>query len=232
MPELFGIDCPKCGESTTTMVVVGRARQGQIWKCTACRGMWFDQTTCEMVLDEDLADDVREFIRGTGAGKTLPLRPPQAGYRVSARRSGDGGIRCAECGHEPVAYTTSAARHGVQLRLDVCRGHGTWFDRGEAAQFMMAVELRRYGSHGRVPEDQVKLWPDDRPEPEAPLRDYQPWIPPKQPPLASPKFYQELVRDEPPPLPRPRTPVKPAVRDPETAWADMMSELSRLAKDQ
>lgn len=225
MPDLFGIDCPKCGESTTTMIVVGRARQGQIWKCTACRGMWFDQTTCEMVLDEDLAEDVREFIRGTEAGKTLPPRPPRAGYRVSARRSGEGGIRCAECGQEPLAYTTSSTHHGVKLRLDVCRGHGTWFDRGEAPQFMMAVELRRYGSHGPVAEDDLKHWPDDRPDPDP--------VEPMRSKLSKEAvhFQKQPVKVK-PPLPRPRTPAKPAVRDPETAWANMMNELSRLAKDE
>ncbi|HRI63444.1 MAG TPA: hypothetical protein PK156_04380 [Polyangium sp.] len=235
--EPVGIGCPKCGEDMVSAVAEGCARTGQLWKCTACIGMWLDQTACEILLDEDLADEVRAFIRGSRAANpppanAAPTAPPAAGYRVSARRTGDGRVRCMQCGQEPLMYETSQARHGVRLKLDVCRGHGTWFDRGEAPQFLMAVELRRYGSHGPVLDQGLQPWPDDRPEPKPAIagHGHHGEITAKPAPKASapnPEFFASLVEDKPLPAPPVPTVPKPAVNNPDAEWQTFMNTIFR-----
>lgn len=237
--EPLGSGCPKCGQDMMSAVVEGCARTGQLWKCTSCIGMWLDQTACEILLDEDLADDVRAFIRGSRAANPPPTNaaakaPPPPGYRVSARRSGDGRVRCMQCGHEPLTYETSQERHGVRLKLDVCRGHGTWFDRGEAPQFLMAIELRRYGSHGPVLEQGLQPWPDDRPEPKPAIARHGrhgeiSHEPAPKAPAPNPEFFASLVEDTPDPAPAPPLPTvpKPAVKDPEGEWQTLMNAIFR-----
>lgn len=202
------------------------------WKCVDCQGMWLDQRACETLVNEELSNAERDFIRIDA--RRAVAAPVQGGYRDAARQPGDSGMACPVCREAVVTYVTSEARHGVRVKLDVCAGHGTWFDRGECRSLLMAVELKRLNlqferDHGDLRGVEAESqWPHTGPDPVAPL----PAAParsipiPREPGAWGPATEIPRARRRPPPPPRPLS------NDPDANWSALVSDLSDLVKKQ
>jgi Zn-finger nucleic acid-binding protein len=152
-PECFGLmfkgsrHCPRCGANAEAARVEESQREARqkcprcqlqlerivlgttgLRECKRCDGLWVDVATLEQICAE---------------------REPQAAvlgaaHLSSAQRSADVGARvryvpCPECG-QLMNRVNFARCSGVIV--DVCKGHGTWFDRDELAEI---VEFIRAG---------------------------------------------------------------------------------------
>jgi Zn-finger nucleic acid-binding protein len=200
------------------------ARVGRMWKCIDCRGMWLDQTACELLVNEEMPDEPRGFIRVDGPStKTAPVT---MGYRTAARQSGDSSMLCPQCSGSLLSYATSEGRHGVTVKLDVCAGHGTWFDRGEARTLLSAVEMKRLDvqfereRHARNMVNERTAWPHAGPEPVAPL--------PASPPAAR-RAPSNTASNPARNVPRQGSPRDPKA-DPDTAWSVLLDDLYKQTR--
>ena len=119
--------CPRCGG-----VVWGRALPaGSGHACGSCGGVWLD-TAAASRMSEVLCS---ETLAHADAGAQL------AKHAVDTR----GAIACPVCG---AAMDRSVAGQ-TRVEIDVCRAHGTWFDRDELGRVAQAhATARAYGQHG------------------------------------------------------------------------------------
>lgn len=149
-PQCFGMmfkgsrHCPRCGASAARSteveeaarrcphcriameaVIVGRTR---LHECSSCDGLWVDVTSFEQICADR---EQQSAVLG-------------AAHFASAQRSvpGEAHVRyvpCPECGQ---LMNRVNFAHCSGVVVDVCKGHGTWFDRDELAEI---VEFIRAG---------------------------------------------------------------------------------------
>jgi len=136
--------CPRC--SRPLRAATGGAdessRDGTIYECTGCGGLFVDKSSLERIVAR-ANDDARRSGR---AAHEFP--PPSVARPV-----------------EPVHYVKCPACKGVMNRVnfgrrsgvvvDVCRQHGTWFDAGELTA---AIEFVQSGGY----EDSKQREAEDR----------------------------------------------------------------------
>ncbi len=116
------LDCPKC-KTAMKQVEVGKSA---LWECAQCEGTWVDAETVKLICSE--SDQQAAVLN-------LPVVP-------SARHPPDLNFRYVPC---PVCSqlmnrVNFARSSGVII--DVCRDHGTWFDKDELRR---VVEFIRSG---------------------------------------------------------------------------------------
>ncbi|HEY0375818.1 MAG TPA: zf-TFIIB domain-containing protein [Pyrinomonadaceae bacterium] len=113
--------CPRC-RVPLEPVAVGSA---SLEECTRCDGLWVDVASFERIVNER---EERAAVLGTPS--LLPK--PAAGESERVRY-----VPCPACG-ELMNRVNFARCSGVVV--DVCKGHGTWFDRDELRQIVEFIQ--------------------------------------------------------------------------------------------
>jgi Zn-finger nucleic acid-binding protein len=128
--------CPRCGGQLQAY----DASQLLFGICLGCAGAWLDNRGCQAMLAGELPEPVRQLLRDAEARAA----DAPGGYRSAAKAEPSGDAApCPACAAPLRPYVTDEAKQGVRVELDVCPGHGAWFDRGEAWKLLQAVELKR-----------------------------------------------------------------------------------------
>ena len=120
--------CPRCDRPLVGQLVADVLLD----QCDGCGGMFVDSTALERILAERRQARADALL---GAPPPATATPASPGGRVY--------IRCPDC--DTMMNRRSFAR-GAGVIVDVCRGHGTWFDAGELPKvvaFAMAGGLER-----------------------------------------------------------------------------------------
>lgn len=120
------VSCPRCRVGLES-IAVGSAR---LRECARCDGLWVDVESFERIVNEH-----EEQAAVLGAPSLLP-KPDAGGAGASVKVHY---VPCPECG-QLMNRVNFARCSGVVV--DVCKGHGTWFDRDELRQI---VEFIRGG---------------------------------------------------------------------------------------
>ena len=114
--------CPRCRVEMES-VAVGSA---SLRECALCNGLWVDVESFEQIINE------REQQSAVlGAPSILPPHAASAGSPDKVRY-----VPCPECG-QLMNRVNFARCSGVVV--DVCKGHGTWFDRDELRKIIEFV---------------------------------------------------------------------------------------------
>jgi Zn-finger nucleic acid-binding protein len=117
-------DCPRC-RKPLEMVMLG---QTEVCECPGCQGIWADKEIVEQVCADR---DKQTLVLGTASAL-----PPAAGTSLEKE------IRYLPC---PICkmlmHRVNFARCSAVI-VDVCKAHGTWFDRDELRR---VVEFLRAG---------------------------------------------------------------------------------------
>jgi Zn-finger nucleic acid-binding protein len=129
--------CPRCGQTLTARLVGDLTLDD----CPGCAGVFIDAAAIAKLL-EDRAAARAEAVLGAYHG--VP--------RVSdmTARGGKLYIKCPICG--TVMNRKQFAR-GAGVVLDVCKGHGTWFDAGELP---VVVDFVKNGGLGRAEKAELE----------------------------------------------------------------------------
>ena len=115
--------CLRCGASMQD-ARIGETTYSQ---CRACGGLWLSVEAVERL--RRVTD--QELRRAVAVGEMLALARPARGE-----------LACPACKAPLERLTVKDTVHDV----DVCRKHGTWFDRTELLGFMDAQQRRREGA--------------------------------------------------------------------------------------
>lgn len=120
--------CPAC---TTSHALTARLLGGVLLdECPACHGVW---------LDAGAVDRIVRDRQQSSLGTLRQMTPPAPGLGAAAGAGSPASspgqtpgrsmyIACPDCGQ--IMNRVNFARHSGII-LDVCRGHGTWFDSSE-----------------------------------------------------------------------------------------------------
>lgn len=128
-----GARCPRCGSP----LVVRTGSDLTIGACRRCAGIWLDNRGCHLLVSGFAPERLKQALQSID---TLPASADPVGYRVAAPPASP---TCPACGAELELRVTDEARQGIRIQLDLCRAHGTWFDRHEAWTLLQAVELKQ-----------------------------------------------------------------------------------------
>jgi Zn-finger nucleic acid-binding protein len=96
--------------------------------CGGCGGVWVDNKLGAQIAR--IGNSVAQSVAG--------IVDARAQQRVDLAAA----IVCPECA-QPLARTVVPGNMRRPLEIDCCNTHGTWFDRGELASLLIAVEQRR-----------------------------------------------------------------------------------------
>jgi len=129
--------CPRC-RSTLARVAVGST---SLDECTGCGGLWLSPPSFEAICAE------RES-QAAVLGIALPVLAPPEGGPVGAPP--ERYWPCPDC--QRLMNRFNFARTSGVL-VDVCRGHGVWFDAGELRRI---VEFIREGGLDRKREREMR----------------------------------------------------------------------------
>ena len=143
--------CPHCGCETDAADAVRQAERRcprcqvalsvraiddiEVNECQGCAGVFIDARAIEKMLgdrQQARAEAVVGAYRATPRRMETPGGPNQKLY-----------IKCPECG---TIMNRKLFAKGTGVIVDVCRGHGTWFDAGElpvVVEFVMNGGLER-----------------------------------------------------------------------------------------
>jgi Zn-finger nucleic acid-binding protein len=117
--------CPCCAGSPA---LVARLVGGVLLdECPTCRGVWLDSAAVDRIVRERQEHSMSTLRQMAGPALSDPAVPPSAatGAPAGQRRMY---IQCPDC-DQVMNRVNFARRSGIIL--DVCRGHGTWFDASE-----------------------------------------------------------------------------------------------------
>ena len=94
-------------------------------ECPGCRGVWLDAGAVDRLVRERMSESLSTLrqMTATPSGGMEAVSPDAAGGPSQPGRAMY--IRCPDC--EQVMNRVNFARRSGVI-LDVCRGHGTWFD--------------------------------------------------------------------------------------------------------
>ena len=117
--ELAKRSCPRC------RVDLKRVRVGEVAlrECDRCGGLWVDVSSFEKICAER---EQQSAVLGAASPVPKGLQSFDSGNRVSY-------VPCPECS-ELMNRVNFARCSGIVV--DVCKGHGTWFDRDEMHQIV------------------------------------------------------------------------------------------------
>jgi Zn-finger nucleic acid-binding protein len=117
--------CPRC-RTEMESIAVGSA---SLRECARCNGLWVDVASFEQIINER---EQQSAVLGTAS-----ILPKQTGGSSEPNKVRY--VPCPEC-NQLMNRVNFARCSGVVV--DVCKGHGTWFDRDELSQI---VEFIRGG---------------------------------------------------------------------------------------
>ena len=146
MPELKSAPCPRC-RLDMEAVTVGAVN---LRECKRCAGLWLDVATMEKIC----ADKERQTAI-LGIPVTIS-EPATVNLETNIRY-----IPCPAC--SKLMNRVAFASHS-RVIVDVCRGHGTWFDRDELRR---VVEFIRAGGLEKAREEELAILAAKKPRPEA-----------------------------------------------------------------
>jgi Zn-finger nucleic acid-binding protein len=115
--------CPRCRVELAP-VAVGAA---SLRECERCGGLWVDVQTFEQIC----ADREQQSTVLGGAASVAPARAKGQGEPDKVRY-----VPCPECSRL-MNRVNFAQCSGVVV--DICKGHGTWFDRDELAEIVSFI---------------------------------------------------------------------------------------------
>lgn len=111
--------CPSCQVS----MLRGTIGVTRLHECARCFGIWLDAATFEQICRTS-----EQQAAVLGSAQSLPARPAT----IAPVRY----LRCPEC-QELMRRVNFARCSGVVI--DVCRAHGTWFDRDELHRIVLFI---------------------------------------------------------------------------------------------
>jgi Zn-finger nucleic acid-binding protein len=118
--------CPRCRGALTVSAIGSAILEG----CGACGGVWVDAQSFQQICQS--REQQAAYV---GAGS--PLAAPSLG--AAAEHDSVQYVKCPMCGQ--LMNRMNFARHSGVI-VDVCKRHGTWFDRDELRRI---VEFIRAG---------------------------------------------------------------------------------------
>ena len=118
--DLPTLKCPRCRVEMQSLVIGAT----QVRECAQCEGLWVDVTSFERIC----ADREQQAVM-LGTASLTPVHPASTTNKVSY-------VPCPECGQ--LMNRVNFAKCSVVI-VDVCKGHGTWFDRDELSQIVEFV---------------------------------------------------------------------------------------------
>jgi Zn-finger nucleic acid-binding protein len=124
--EKVALPCPHC-EVALKGVELGPHGTVKMHECPKCEGFWVDVATFEAICTDR---EEQAIVAGGASGPPLRAELKLEGVRY---------LRCPTC-RTLMNRVNFAGRSGVII--DTCRGHGTWFDKGELQNI---VEFIRTG---------------------------------------------------------------------------------------
>lgn len=119
------LPCPKCKKSDLGHVELGHT---PVHECAKCHGLWVEAATFDRICTD------REKQSAVLGSASEMFRPGQREVDLQVRY-----VRCPVCATH-MHRVNFAKCSGIIL--DVCKGHGTWFDRDELQHI---VEFIRTG---------------------------------------------------------------------------------------
>lgn len=143
-PELKSAPCPRC-RLDMEAVTVGAVN---LRECQRCAGLWLDVETMEKIC----ADKERQTAI-LGIPVTIS-EPATVNLETNIRY-----IPCPAC--SKLMNRVAFASHS-RVIVDVCRGHGTWFDRDELRR---VVEYIRAGGLEKARAEDLAMLAAKRPPP-------------------------------------------------------------------
>ncbi|HOX43056.1 MAG TPA: zinc ribbon domain-containing protein [Myxococcota bacterium] len=128
-----------------------------IERCPACEGLWVDFETVERIYADREASPSLQSL--TGASK--PIAPtasstsiPAAGAKAPASaEAGQGYIRCPAC--QKLMNKQNFGRLSGVI-IDLCKGHGTWFDADELRRILAFIEAGGLDKQAQRERDALK----------------------------------------------------------------------------
>jgi len=133
------LPCPKCKSAMNSVQIGNRS----LFECPSCEGMWVDSTTLQQICDE------REAASIALALPTRPIAPTTLDTNFHY-------ISCPVCGQ---LMNRINFAHISGVILDVCRDHGTWFNRDELRR---VIEFIRAGGLAKLRQRQQSDLEDQR----------------------------------------------------------------------
>ncbi len=134
--------CPRC-QTTLAARQVGDL---VLDDCPSCAGVFIDAKAIEKLLS-DRAEARAEAVLGVYQGA------PRAADTTA--RGGKLYVKCPICA---TVMNRKQFAQGANVVLDVCRGHGTWFDAGELP---VVVEFVRNGGLARAQKAELQKMTDE-----------------------------------------------------------------------
>ena len=114
------LPCPSCKTKNLGEVALGNT---PVMECVSCHGLWVDTATFDRICTD------REKQSAVLGGATELFRPGQSLQPVRY-------LKCPEC-MELMHRVNFAKCSGIIV--DICRGHGTWFDRDELQHIVQFI---------------------------------------------------------------------------------------------
>jgi Zn-finger nucleic acid-binding protein len=114
--------CPRC-EAALAVSAVGEAF---LEECGACGGLWVDPASFQKIIARR-----EQSAAYVGLGSPLPV----PGHAVTPDRVRY--LHCPDCGK--LMNRLNFARHSGVI-VDVCKSHGTWFDKDELRQIVEFIQ--------------------------------------------------------------------------------------------
>jgi Zn-finger nucleic acid-binding protein len=107
--------CPRC----TTALAVRMIDDVAVDECPSCIGVFIDRVAIERLLGDRQQARAESVV---GTYRATPRKPD------TSKPGGKLYIKCPECS---TIMNRKLFARGAAVVVDVCRGHGTWFDAGE-----------------------------------------------------------------------------------------------------
>lgn len=123
---LAALKCPRCKVEMSSITLGGEALR----ECEHCSGLWLDVAAFERICTSREQQSSVLGVASTvpGHAANLTAEPTKVCY-----------VPCPQCGQ---LMNRMNFAHCSGVIVDVCRGHGTWFDRDELREI---VEFIRAG---------------------------------------------------------------------------------------
>jgi Zn-finger nucleic acid-binding protein len=154
--------CPHCGakaarivDENTTLLCAGCRGQMRsvhvgstaLFECTACVGTWVDATTfAQLCANREERGTIAAMVAGPGLERAAPL---------------GGAVHYLPCPACKKFMNRQNFGHVSGVIVDVCKGHGVWFERGELQAVMAFIDgggLERARAHdAQKREDERQL---------------------------------------------------------------------------
>ena len=147
VPEVKGReqrDCPRCRVQMSSLTIGSTA----VHECEQCLGLWLEVSAFEKLCADR---EQQSVVLGTAS------RAPTSAVRETSKVSY---VPCPRC-LQLMNRINFARCSGVVV--DICKGHGTWFDREELSRIVEFIrggglEASRVREKQEIQEERRRLW--------------------------------------------------------------------------